>query len=86
MEVGKWKVWSHGEPCRSLNPGMPLRCECGKLLVRFTGGRLELKCSRCKRVIFLEPETDGDEKQVEPSEPSEARDNSVQRPEDGEGA
>ncbi len=30
-----------------------LRCDCGKLLARVLHGVLELKCSRCKRVVLV---------------------------------
>jgi hypothetical protein len=30
-----------------------LRCECGKLLARVLRSVVELKCSRCKRVVLL---------------------------------
>jgi hypothetical protein len=38
-----------------------LRCACGSLLARFVGGRLELKCKRCKRTVLvdLKPDRDG---------------------------
>jgi phage FluMu protein Com len=30
-----------------------LRCDCGKLLARVVRSVLELKCSRCKRVVLV---------------------------------
>ncbi len=30
-----------------------VRCDCGKLLARVLHGVLELKCSRCKRVVLV---------------------------------
>jgi hypothetical protein len=30
-----------------------LRCECGRLLARVLKAAVELKCSRCKRVVIL---------------------------------
>lgn len=30
-----------------------VRCECGSLMARLVGNRLELKCRRCKRVVFI---------------------------------
>jgi hypothetical protein len=36
-----------------------LRCECGSLLARVVGGRVELKCRRCKRVRWLQVEQEG---------------------------
>lgn len=33
-----------------LELGAELRCPCGCLVARLVGGRLELKCRRCKRV------------------------------------
>ncbi|HEY7166501.1 MAG TPA: hypothetical protein VIB79_18155 [Candidatus Binatia bacterium] len=34
-----------------------IRCGCGNLLARMVGGKIELKCKRCKRIIVvpLEP-------------------------------
>jgi hypothetical protein len=29
------------------------RCECGKLLAKVTQAGLELKCSRCRRVVVI---------------------------------
>jgi len=29
------------------------RCECGKLLAKVTEAGLELKCSRCRRVVVI---------------------------------
>ncbi len=29
------------------------RCECGKLLAKITQTGLELKCSRCRRVVVI---------------------------------
>lgn len=33
--------------------GDVLRCECGNLMARCVGGRIELKCRRCKRTVML---------------------------------
>jgi hypothetical protein len=33
--------------------GDTLRCECGNLLARYLGGRVELKSRRCKRTVML---------------------------------
>ena len=33
--------------------GEVLRCDCGSLLARYVGGRVELKCRRCKRTVLL---------------------------------
>ena len=30
-----------------------VRCDCGSLLARYVGGRIELKCRRCKRIITV---------------------------------
>jgi phage FluMu protein Com len=29
------------------------RCECGRLLARLTEAGIELKCSRCRRVVVI---------------------------------
>jgi phage FluMu protein Com len=34
-----------------------LRCDCGSLLARYVDGKVELKCRRCKRTVFLPIET-----------------------------
>lgn len=34
-----------------------LRCECGSLLARYVGGRIELKCRRCKRTVTVPVES-----------------------------
>jgi phage FluMu protein Com len=33
--------------------GSDLRCDCGKLLARVVRAVIELKCSRCKRVVLV---------------------------------
>lgn len=33
--------------------GGELRCDCGSLLARRIGDRIELKCRRCKRVLSI---------------------------------
>jgi hypothetical protein len=33
--------------------GSELRCACGSLLARYVGGKVELKCRRCKRTMWL---------------------------------
>ena len=33
--------------------GEELRCECGALLARLVGDRVELKCRKCKRVVAI---------------------------------
>jgi hypothetical protein len=40
---------------RAETPPTPndLRCECGKLLARVVRQVVELKCSRCKRVVLI---------------------------------
>lgn len=30
------------------------RCACGRLLARLTNAGIELKCSRCRRVVVIE--------------------------------
>ena len=55
-------VEGHCEHCGGGESGTEagaLRCACGSLLARFVGGRLELKCKRCKRTVLvdLKPET-----------------------------
>ena len=29
------------------------RCECGQLMAKLRGRGLELKCKRCKRIVFI---------------------------------
>jgi phage FluMu protein Com len=42
----------HGDdPARP--DGDLVRCDCGSLLARYVGGRIELKCRRCKRIITV---------------------------------
>jgi phage FluMu protein Com len=41
-------------PCHDSCP--ELRCECGALVARLAGARVELKCRRCKRVTYLDLE------------------------------
>jgi phage FluMu protein Com len=42
-----------------LNPPVEndLRCNCGSLLAKKIGDRVQLKCRRCKRVAWLNPAT-----------------------------
>jgi phage FluMu protein Com len=40
------------------SPGAPgetseTRCECGQLIAKVRGQRLELKCKRCKRIVII---------------------------------
>jgi phage FluMu protein Com len=44
-----------GQPSRAAD-GV-LRCACGSLLARYVGGRLELKCRRCKRTVTVPAST-----------------------------
>jgi hypothetical protein len=39
--------------CSALGGDGDVRCDCGSLLARWVGGRIELKCRRCKRLIQL---------------------------------
>ena len=41
-------------PCRDSGP--ELRCDCGALVARLAGARIELKCRRCKRVTYVDLE------------------------------
>jgi len=34
-------------------PRSETRCECGQLIAKVVGGRLELKCKRCKRIVII---------------------------------
>lgn len=36
-----------------------LRCDCGRLVARWVAGRVELRCHRCKSLVYLRLETDG---------------------------
>ena len=33
--------------------GEELRCDCGALLARLVGDRVELKCRKCKRIVAI---------------------------------
>lgn len=33
--------------------GTELRCACGSLLARYVDGKVELKCRRCKRTMWI---------------------------------
>lgn len=47
-----------------------VRCGCGSLLARYVGGRIELKCRRCKRIVTVAVEGDlesADERAAEDS-------------------
>lgn len=37
----------------SQGSGVDVRCTCGNLVARWVNGRVELKCRRCKRRIYL---------------------------------
>ena len=50
-------IEGHCEHCGGVWSGTDdgaLRCACGSLLARFVGGRLELKCKRCKRTVMVD--------------------------------
>jgi len=40
--------------------GSELRCACGSLLARYVDGKVELKCRRCKRTIWISVGTEGE--------------------------
>jgi hypothetical protein len=40
-------------PCAADTDPNQRRCACGKLLARATRGGLELKCSRCRRLVLI---------------------------------
>lgn len=42
------------------------RCECGKLLAKVTRTGLELKCSRCRRVVVIPWQEVGSEGDPQP--------------------
>lgn len=42
---------AHGDDASPGGGGDLIRCDCGSLLARYVGGRIELKCRRCKRII-----------------------------------
>jgi hypothetical protein len=44
---------SHCRSSASRRDGDALRCECGSLLARYVGDRIELKCRRCKRTVTV---------------------------------
>jgi hypothetical protein len=37
-----------------------LRCACGSLLARYVDGKVELKCRRCKRTIWIPVSAEGE--------------------------
>ena len=37
-----------------------LRCSCGNLMARVTEAGVELKCSRCKRLVIVPVQPDGE--------------------------
>lgn len=37
-----------------------LRCTCGSLLARYVGGKVELKCRRCKRTMWISVSAEGE--------------------------
>jgi phage FluMu protein Com len=39
--------------------GRDLRCLCGRLVARWVGTDIELRCQRCKRVVRIVVEADG---------------------------
>lgn len=40
--------------------GSELRCTCGSLLARYVGGKVELKCRRCKRTMWIAVSAEGE--------------------------
>ncbi len=50
-----------GETTESKKGGHDVRCACGNLVARWVAGRVELKCRRCKRRVYLTPSTDAEE-------------------------
>lgn len=40
--------------------GSELRCACGSLLARYVDGKVELKCRRCKRTIWIAVSAEGE--------------------------
>lgn len=40
--------------------GSELRCTCGSLLARYVGGKVELKCRRCKRTMWISVSAEGE--------------------------
>ena len=48
-ERGKSKLASGAEPTQARDR----RCDCGKLAARVTAEGVEIKCSRCKRVMVV---------------------------------
>jgi hypothetical protein len=40
--------------------GAELRCACGSLLARYVDGKVELKCRRCKRTIWIAVGAEGE--------------------------
>lgn len=52
----------HGEDQgrEETNEGSELRCTCGSLLARYVGGKVELKCRRCKRTMWISVSAEGE--------------------------
>ena len=44
------------------------RCACGRLLARLTDAGIELKCSRCRRVVLIDWSAVEDERSSSPRE------------------
>lgn len=40
-------------PAQEQNQTHETRCECGQLIAKVRGQRLELKCKRCKRIVMI---------------------------------
>jgi len=42
-----------GPSSETLVESSETRCECGQLIAKVRGQRLELKCKRCKRIVVI---------------------------------
>ncbi len=58
--TGGGKACGHGEGDAHEGEGSELRCPCGSLLARYVDGKVELKCRRCKRTMWIAVTPEGE--------------------------
>jgi hypothetical protein len=46
--------------CGGVGEDTELRCTCGSLLARYVDGKVELKCRRCKRTMWIAVNGEGE--------------------------
>lgn len=49
-------------------PAPETRCACGRLLAKLTDAGIELKCTRCRRVVLIDWSAVADERRRSPVE------------------